>query len=85
MDEQELQKALEHDAARRGHDVVKVDPVKLAAHCCENAHVAARGAVAGLMNCKPPALPEVRAICQMAIQSLEQALVLMSLEEPFDV
>lgn len=85
MDEQELKKAMEHDAARRG--VVgssEIDFLKVAAAHLESASIAARAAAAGVL-CKEPALPESKKMVQLAIQQLEQALVLMSVEAPFDV
>ncbi len=85
MDEQDLKQALEHDAARRG-GVAMQDPefLKKAAGYLESAQFAAKAAAAGLM-CKEPALREARQIARMAIENLEHALVLMSLEAPFDV
>lgn len=85
MNEAELQKALEHDRAQKGNEPYKADPIRLAVASIESAEVACRGAVAGLTLCQPPALPESRKIIQIAITALEQALVLMSLEEPFSV
>lgn len=85
MDESTLRVALEHDTAQKRDQPYKADPVRLAAASIESAEVACRGAVAGLVLCKPPALPEVRKAVQLAISALEQALVLMSLEEPFSV
>jgi hypothetical protein len=85
MDEATLQEALEHDRAQKREEQAKADPLHIAAACIESAEVACRGSVAGLLFCKPPALPETRKAVQMAISALEQALVLMSLEEPFSV
>lgn len=85
MDEQDLKQAMEHDAARRGVVGTKqVDFLKVAAAHMESASIAARAAAAGLL-CKEPAVPEARKMAQLAVQQLEQALVLMSVEAPFDV
>lgn len=86
MDESTLKEALEHDAAQKGQAVpVPLDPLKTAAMCLQNSIVAVQGAVAGIEFCKPPAVTESRKLVQLAIAGLEQALVLMSLEEPFSV
>lgn len=78
MTEQELQTALEHDAAQKGPRTFQ--PLLLAAECFRNAALAARGAECGLVVCNPPALSEARQAAQMAIVSLEQALTLMAME-----
>jgi len=85
MDEATLQEAIDHDQAQKAKEPYKADPIRLAAASIESAEVACRGAVAGLVLCRPPALPEARKAVQLAIAALEQALVLMSLEEPFSV
>lgn len=85
MDDATLQEALEHDQAQKGAEPYKADPIRLAAASLESAEVACRAAVAGLLFCKPPALNETRKIVQIAVSAMEQALVLMSLEEPFSV
>lgn len=85
MDEQDLKQALEHDRAGRGVEGSKeAEFLKVAAAHLESASVAARAAAAGLL-CKTPAIKEARQMAQVAIRSLENALVLMSVEAPFDV
>lgn len=83
MDEQDLKQALEHDLARRGH-VPASEFLQKAADCLQSATFAAKAAEAGL-RCRVPAVKEARQIARMAIESLEHALVLMSMEAPFDV
>lgn len=80
MTEQELRTALEHDTAQRQGDAAAVQPLVLAAECLRNAALAARGAECGLLACNPPALTEARQAAQLAVMSLEQALVLMGME-----
>lgn len=84
MTEQELKTALEHDRAARQPHEPALQPLVLAAECLRNAALASRGAEAALMACKPPALPEARQAAQLAIASLEQALVLMGMETKTD-
>lgn len=82
MNEHELKTALEHDAAARGAGSEVVRALVLAAECLRNAAVAARGAEAALIACRPPAVVEARQATQLAIASLEQAMMLMSMEPP---
>lgn len=85
MDEQSLKEAMEHDAARRGITATSsAEFLRQAAAYLESVSIAARAAAAGLL-CKEPAVPEARKMTQLAMQSLEHALVLMSVEAPFDV
>lgn len=80
MTEQELKTALEHDIAQRHGDAEALQPLVLAAECLRNAALASRGAEAALLACKPPALTEAKQAAQLAVMSLEQALVLMGME-----
>lgn len=84
MTTDELVTALEHDLAQRGMDVPAEKPVVLARYCLQNAAVAARGAECALVACKPPAVVEAVQAAQMAIASLEQALVLLGTMETPD-
>lgn len=81
MTADELMEALEHDLAQKelGQEVEK--PVVLARYCLQNAAVAARGAECALVACKPPAVVEARKAAEVAIASLEQAVVLLSVME----
>ena len=85
MNEQDLKQALEQDRILRGvTGSSEAEFLKVAAAHLESASVAARAAASGLL-CKAPALPEARKMAQVAIRGLEHALVLMSVEAPFDV
>lgn len=84
MDEQELKIALQHDRAGRGLVIAEGECLPVAGAYLESAAVAARAAAAGVA-CRPAALKEARKMAQVAIEHLERALVMMSLEAPFDV
>lgn len=84
MDEQELMTALEHDAAQRVAKVGMERPLMLAAECLRNAALASRGAECALTVCKPPGVVEARQAAQLAVVALEQALVLMAMEQQSD-
>lgn len=81
MTTEELEKALEHDLAQKQLDADADKPVVLARFCLQNAAVAARGAECALVACKPPAVVEARQAVQLAMQSLEQALILLGTME----
>lgn len=84
MTTDELVTALEHDLARKGMPTPAEKPVVLARYCLQNAAVAARGAECALVACKPPAIAEAKKTAELAIQSLEQALVLLAMMEATD-
>lgn len=77
MTTEEMQEALEHDLAQKGmaHDSAK--PLVLARYCLQNAAVAARAAEGALVVCQPPAVAEAMRAAQLAVASLEQALILL--------
>lgn len=77
MTTEELEQALEHDIAQKRLDQDADPLLLLARQCLQNAALAARGAECGLVACKPPALVEARQAAQLAVQSLEQALMLL--------
>lgn len=80
MTEQELQTALEHDAAAKGNGEIVVRPLVLAAECLRNAALAARGAECALIACRPAALDQAKQAAELAVAALEQALLLIGME-----
>lgn len=85
MTTEELEKALDHDLAQKRLDRDTDAPIVLARYCLQNVAVAARGAECALVVCKPPAVNEARQAVQLAMQSLEQALILLGTMEPSNV
>lgn len=81
MTTDELIHALEHDLAQKGLEPETDKSVVLARYCLQNAAVAARGAECALVACKPPAVLEAKQAAELALASLEQALVLLSTME----
>jgi hypothetical protein len=81
MTTDDLVTALEHDLAQKGMPMPAEKPVVLARYCLQNAAVAARGAECALVACKPPAVVEAKQSARLAIESLEQALVLLGTME----
>ncbi len=81
MTTEELEKALEHDLAQKQLGPEADKPLVLARYCLQNAAVAARGAECALVVCKPPAIVEARQAIQLAMQSLEQAMILLGTME----
>lgn len=81
MTTEELEQALAHDLAQKELGASAEKPLVLARYCLQNAAVAARGAECALVACKPPAVVEARQAAQLAMQSLEQALVLLGTME----
>lgn len=77
MTTDELTTALEHDLAQKGLAQELEKPVVLARYCLQNAAVAARGAECALVACQPPAIVEAKQAAELAIASLEQAMVLL--------
>lgn len=77
MTTEELEQALEHDLAQKRLDKDTDMMVVLARQCLQNAALAARAAECGLVACKPPAIVEARQAAQLAMQGLEQALILL--------
>ncbi len=81
MTTEELTQALEHDLAQKELEPEVPAPVVLARYCLQNAAVAARGAECALVACRPPAIVEAKKAAQLAIDSLEQALVVLGMME----
>ena len=81
MTTEELEQALAHDLAQKRVPSGADAAVVLARYCFENAAVAARGAECALVACNPPAIVEAQQAAQLAVKSLEQALMLLGTME----
>lgn len=85
MTTDELLTALEHDLAQKESEPATPKSLVLARYCIQNAAVGARGAECALVACDPPAVVEARQAVQLAMQSLEQALIFLSTLESENV
>ena len=84
MTTEELEQALADDLAQKGLASETPKSVALARYCLQNAAVAARAAECALVACVPPAVVEAQQAAKLALDSLEQALVLLSAVETPD-
>lgn len=81
MTNEELEKALEHDLAQKQMAMEAERPVVVARWCLNNAAVAARAAECALVVTNPPAVAEAVQAAQLAVRSLEQALMVLGAME----
>ena len=81
MTTEEMEQALAHDLAQKKLPKETETPVVLARFCLQNATLASRGAEMALVAVQPPAVIEARQAIQLAMSSLEQALILLGTME----
>lgn len=81
MTTEEMELALAHDWAQRRPRLAVDAPVVVAQFCVQNAALAARGAEMALVAVQPPAVVEARQAIQLAMSSLEQALIFLDAME----
>lgn len=84
MRDEELQTALEHDQARRNVEERLPRSLVLAAECMRTAAIASRTGEMALTACHPADRASMRKSAHLAIASLEQALILIGMEQTSD-
>ena len=75
---EEMEQALAHDLAQKRLPEGAPSQVVVARYCLQNAALATRGAEAALVAVQPPAVVEARQAVQLAMTSLDRALILLA-------
>jgi len=81
MNEEDLAQALAHDLEVKKQELAQKSPHNVAMACLRSAAISARAAECALAICKSNGIPEAQSAAQMALNHIEQALVVLGIME----